>query len=53
MGGMTSYRLSLEEPQKYRGVILMAPAIMNKASSTIKTLAKIVNSIAPKWAVLE
>jgi acylglycerol lipase len=27
MGGMTSYRLSLENPEKFAGTILMAPAI--------------------------
>ena len=27
MGGMTSYRLSLEQPNRFAGAILMAPAI--------------------------
>jgi len=46
---MTSYRLTLEEPSRYRGAILMAPALMNMHKALIKSLANIFGTIAPKW----
>jgi acylglycerol lipase len=47
MGGMTSYRLSLEKPERYAGTILIAPAIQGLYNSTVKSLAKFMSKIAP------
>lgn len=53
MGGMTSYRLALDQPYRYKGVVLMAPAIMEKASKPLKMLAKVANKILPKLDIME
>ena len=47
MGGMTVYHLSLRYPELFKGVILMAPAIMHSLSSGLVSMTKIVGKIIP------
>jgi len=49
MGGMTSYRLTLEEPKRYRGAILLAPALKNPNNFFLKGLVNTVSWMMPRW----
>lgn len=47
MGGMTSYYLTLENPNLFDGAILMAPAMKNSVGGTLVKFTKILGSILP------
>lgn len=53
MGGMTSFRLSLERPERFKGVILMAPAIQSIHSGFLKKAAKVLGSLMPNVQLLK
>ena len=47
LGGMTSYYLTLENPNLFDGAILMAPALKNSLSSGVVIMAGVLKSILP------
>ncbi|EGR28729.1 hypothetical protein IMG5_169260 [Ichthyophthirius multifiliis] len=51
MGGMTSYRLSLENPELFAGAILMAPAIQHNQSKLILGFVNLMVYILPDWHI--
>ena len=52
MGGMTIYHLSLKYPKLFKGVILMAPAMMHSMSSGLVSVAKTIGKVLPDKAKL-
>lgn len=52
MGGMTSYHLSLENPNLFDGVILMAPALKNQIGGFLINLTGALSSVLPKKSKL-
>ena len=52
MGGMTSYHLSLEDPNLFDGVVLMAPALKNTVGGFVLGLASGLSKILPQKSKL-
>jgi acylglycerol lipase len=46
MGGMSSYNMTLEMPNKFKGAILMAPALLSTTGKVNKFLAGVLSKIA-------
>lgn len=47
MGGMTAYRLTLEDPKLFDGAILMAPALKNSVGSGLVIVTKVLGTVLP------
>ena len=48
MGGMTSYHLSLEDPNLFDGAVLMAPALKSSFGECLVGLTKGLTKILPQ-----
>ena len=48
MGGLTAYRLSLQQPNLYQGVIMMAPALKKNISKFVVGLIRTLKFLLPE-----
>ncbi|EAS06200.2 alpha/beta hydrolase family protein (macronuclear) [Tetrahymena thermophila SB210] len=54
MGGMSSYNMSLENPHRFAGVVLFAPALKPvQKGFAVKFVKSIVGTLAPKWCFVQ